>query len=70
MSSVFKREKSTKPVPQSSSATAAPELPGTDQQQSQGAVPSEAVAIQELEQEPAKTESFRQERPAEETAAA
>lgn len=76
MSSVFKREKSSKSVPQSSSAVAAPEVSNkTQQQQSQAEVPNEdvardEVATQEGAQEPAKPESIRQEHPTETPAAA
>ena len=76
MSSVFKREKSSKGVPQSLSAVAAaPAAPEVEQQQSHVDVPPtevarEEVAIQEAAQEPAKAESIRQEHPTEEPAAA
>ena len=76
MSSVFKREKSGKIVPQSSSAAAtAPVAPEVEQQQSQGEVSQtelarEEVATQEAAQEPTKAESIRQEHPTEEPAAA
>lgn len=64
MSSVFKREKSSKDVTQSSSAAAAPKV---EQQESHVDVPREEVAVttQEAAQEPAKAESIRQEHPAE-----
>lgn len=62
MSSVFKREKSSKGVPQSLSAVAA--APAAPE------VAREEVAIQEAAQEPAKAESIRQEHPTEEPAAA
>ncbi|KAF3043077.1 hypothetical protein E8E11_003680 [Didymella keratinophila] len=74
MSSVFKREKSSKNVPQTSSAAApaAPAASGLDRQQSQsqGVVPREEAATQEGAQEPAKAQSIRQEHPTEEPAAA
>ena len=74
MSSVFKREKSSKNVLQTSSA-AAPAAPAASrserqQSQSQVEVPREEVAIQEGAQEPAKAQSIRQEHPTEELAAA
>lgn len=75
MSSVFKREKSSKNLIQApsaalSAAPAAPAAPGLEEQQSQGEVPREEVATQEVAQEPAKAQSIRQEHPTEEPAAA
>ncbi|KAF2626766.1 hypothetical protein BU25DRAFT_411300 [Macroventuria anomochaeta] len=75
MSSVFKRERSSKSVPQPSSAAAAPVAPELGQQQPQVEVPreevaTEDVATQEVAQEPAKAASIRHEQPTEEPAAA
>jgi hypothetical protein len=76
MSSVFKREKSGKNIPQSSSAaTAAPVASEVEQQQWQSEVPPtelarEEVATQGAAQKPARAGSIRQEHPTEEPAAA
>jgi hypothetical protein len=71
MSSVFKREKSSKIVPQASGAAApaASDAPGVERQQSQVEVLREGAATQEG-QEPAKAQSIRPEHPTEELATA
>ncbi|KAF3003419.1 hypothetical protein E8E13_000856 [Curvularia kusanoi] len=67
MSSVFKREKSTKGVPTLSSAASAPVAPGVEQQSSSGAeaprtaTATDDVATQAIAQEPAKAEPIKQE---------
>ena len=72
MSSVFKREKPSKNVPQawSAAAPAAPAASGVERQQSQVEVLREEAATQEGAQEPAKAQSIRQEHSTEEPAAA
>jgi hypothetical protein len=72
MSSVFKREKASKSVPQASSAVApaVPAASGVERQQAHVEVPREEAAIQEGAQEPAKAQSIREEHPTEEPAAA
>ncbi|KAH6614308.1 hypothetical protein C7974DRAFT_74068 [Boeremia exigua] len=74
MSSVFKREKSTREAPQASSSAAVPPAPAAEQQSqrevSRAEVPSEEAATQGAAPESAKAESIRQEVPAEKPAAA
>ncbi|KAF3033320.1 hypothetical protein E8E12_002967 [Didymella heteroderae] len=72
MSSVFKREKSSKIAPQASSAAvpAASATSEVERQQAQIEVPREEAATQKVAQEPAKAQSIRQEHPTEEHTAA
>lgn len=72
MSSVFKREKSSKSVPQASSAVvpAVPVASGVERPHSQVEVLQEEAATQEAAQEPAKAQSIGQGHPTEEPAAA
>lgn len=72
MSSVFKREKSSKSVPQAPSAAtpAVPVASGVERQQSQVDALQEEAATEDRAQEPAKAQSIGQGLPTEELAAA
>lgn len=75
MSSVFKRDKSSKSAPQSSSTTAPSAVPEVEQQQSQTEIPREGAAkeddeTQEVSQELTRAQSTRREHSTENPVAA